>query len=190
LLVAESLLPEATRLAERQLKAELRRRTEEAEQARTLSNDLDEIVASLRGTAQRKFPTEALCDDLLGDLRRFSDIVGTARGAGRTDAEWVALRNAVVRMEPAARRMQRVAERLRERLAVSGGWLNVRTALPLLLLLLLIPRLGARIIVPLMATVALAVVAWQLVPNFLMLRQIRELAEKLTVRVEAEVEDR
>jgi hypothetical protein len=55
----------------------------------------------------------------------------------------------------------------------------MRTALPLFIVLLLIPRLGARLIIPLVILVPIGIVAWQLVPNFLIVGQIRTLAEKL-----------
>ncbi|MEP6702822.1 MAG: hypothetical protein ABJB04_07505, partial [Betaproteobacteria bacterium] len=179
LLVLEALLPEAKQVADKQIKADIRRREEAAEEARSLRRDLDQIVTGLRATTQRTLPTDDLCDVLLADLGRYFGLVATVRGSGRSDEGWVELRNAAIRMEPVARRMQRLGERLRERLAVSGGWLNARTVVPLLLLLFLVPRLGARIIIPLIILVPLGIIGWQLVPNFMMLIEIRDLAEKL-----------
>src|SRR5207249_294455 len=57
LLVLEALLPEAKTVADRQIRADRRKRDEEAEQARTLSRDLDEITATVTTAAQRTFPT-------------------------------------------------------------------------------------------------------------------------------------
>jgi hypothetical protein len=68
---------------------------------------------------------------------------------------------------------------LQERLAVSTGWLNARTVLPLVLTLFLLPRLGARLVIAVLVIVPLAIVAWQLVPNYLLLMQVNALAERL-----------
>ena len=179
LLVLEALLPEATKTVDRQVKADLRRRSEAAEDCRRKSADLDTIIGELRALGARRFPTGELCSELLSALQRYFDLATAIRSSGRSDEAWLQLRNAAIRLDPMARRMQRLVERLRERLAVTTGWLNLRTALPLLLLLLALPRLGARFIVPMIVIVPIAIAAWQLLPNYMLLAQIRALAERL-----------
>jgi tRNA A-37 threonylcarbamoyl transferase component Bud32 len=179
LLVLEALLPDARKAADRQIKLNTQRRTEEADDCRRKSDALDDIKATLRATAERRYPTADYCDELADALTRYFELLADVRATGRSDEAWLGLRAAAIRMEPVARRMQRIVERLRERLAVSGGWLNARTALPLVFAILLLPRLGPRVIIAVMIVLPLAIVGWRIVPNFLLAGQIRALAQKV-----------
>jgi hypothetical protein len=89
------------------------------------------------------------------------------------------MRKSVIRREPIVRRLQALLDQLTERLAVNSGWLNGR----LLGLLLLAAFLGPRFLGPrfflVLAVIAVGVVAWRLVPNFLLMRDLRVLSEKL-----------
>ena len=179
LLVLEALLPDAKKAAERQIRLNTQKRTEEADDCRRKSETLDDIRTTLRATAARRYPSDDYCAELGDALTRYFDLLADVRATGRSDEPWLALRSAAIRMEPVARRMQRLVERLRERLAVSGGWLNARTALPLLFAILLLPRLGPRVIIAVVIVLPLVIVGWRIVPNFLVAGQIRALAQKL-----------
>ncbi len=179
LLVLEALLPEAKQTVDRQIKADLQRRSEATEECRRKAAELDDIVGDIRALRARRFPTRDWCAELLATLQRYFDLLAAIRATGRTDEPWLQLRAAAIRLEPVVRRIQRLAERLQERLAVSTGWLNLRTALPLLLMLILMPRLGARFTIPLIVIVPIAIVAWQLVPNYMLLAQIRALSQRI-----------
>jgi hypothetical protein len=179
LLVLEALLPEAKKAAERQIRRDTQKRTEQADDCRRKSDALDDIKTTLRATSNRRYPTDEYCEELADALARYFELLADVRATGRSDDAWIELRSAAIRMEPIARRMQRLVERLRERLAVSGGWLNARTALPLFFAFLLLPRLGPRVIIAVVIVLPLAIIGWRIVPNLLLAGQIRALGQKV-----------
>jgi hypothetical protein len=148
LLVLEALLPEATKAVDRQITGgscgAVRKppttagRSAPSWTRRSASVRTRAAQAADPGTVRRTAERVAA---LLRPGRRYT--------AGRAAAmrNGIELRNAAIRQEPVARRMQRLTERLHGAVAVSTGWLNLRTALPLVLMLFLLPRLGARFVV-------------------------------------------
>jgi tRNA A-37 threonylcarbamoyl transferase component Bud32 len=179
LLVLEALLPEARKVADRQIQAEIRKREEEAAACKQLAGELESIIAAAQATARARVPTEDVCIELVAECERFNQLAAHVRATGRSDAAWIELRNAVVRAEPVIRRLQRLAESLRERMTVGGGWLNARTLVLMGLLLIFAPRLGGRFALIAILAIGIGVVLWRIVPNFVALAHIRALAARL-----------
>lgn len=179
LLVLESLLPEARIAAERQTKANSRRVEEEAADYRATISALAAIVTALQTAARGPIPTDTACADLRDGLERFFSLAAEIRASGRSDAPWLEMRKSVIRREPIVKRLQALLDQLTERLAINSGWLNGR----LLGILLLVAFLGPRFLGPrfflVLAVIAVGVVAWRLVPNFFLMRDLRVLSEKL-----------
>ena len=76
-------------------------------------------------------------------------------------------------------RMQQLVDELTERRAANAGWLSMEVLGFVVLSLFLLPMfIGDRIAYLIMAA-ALGVAAWRLLPNWLRMREIRELSRML-----------
>ena len=179
LLVLESLLPEARTAAERQIRINTKLREEEAETCRTTKAALEAAIEDLQALAQRRYPTAEVCRDLDDCLDRYAAVVATLRASGRSDTAWLEMRNLAMRKEPIAKRLRALVDQLSERLAVNTGWLDWRVGFFTFLTMLIGPRfLGPRYLLVLLLIVV-GVITWRLLPNFVLMRDIRTLAAKM-----------
>lgn len=179
LLVLEALLPEARKAVERQQRAQERQKEAEADEWRRLRGEAEILVASLRSQARDRRMTPAACDELRSGLDNYLSLLARVRGSGRSDTEWMQLRKEVARIEPVASRMIDLIDELAERRAVNRGWLSMPVGSFLFAAFILLPEMLPPAVSYLVLAVAAGLLAWRLVPNFLMVRQLRELAAKL-----------
>ncbi|MEP7083463.1 MAG: hypothetical protein ABI854_01905, partial [Betaproteobacteria bacterium] len=180
LLVVEALLPEARTAAERQIRADIQRREEEADACRTTRAAIETAIEDLQSLAQRRFPTAELCQELSECLDRYTGLVNTLRASGRSDQAWLDMRNLALRKEPVAKRLRVLIDQLSERLAVNSGWFDWRIGSFTFLTMLVGPRfLGPRYLLVL-GLIVVGVITWRLLPNFVLMRDIRTLAAKMS----------
>lgn len=179
LLVLESLLPEAKIATERQTKANARRQEEAAADCRAKASELATIFSDLKTATGGAIPTAAGCRELSEQLGRFFNLAAEIRASGRSDAPWLEMRKSMMRREPIVKRLQALLDQLSERLAVNSGWLNGRMLTVMILATLVGPEfLGPQFYWVLLA-IAVGVVAWRLVPNVVLMREVRALSQKL-----------
>ena len=99
--------------------------------------------------------------------------------SGRSDQAWLDMRNLALRKEPVARRLRVLIDQLSERLAVNSGWFDWRIGSFTFLTMLVGPRfLGPRYLLVL-GLIVVGVITWRLLPNFVLIRDIRTLAAKM-----------
>jgi hypothetical protein len=179
LLVLDALLPEARKAAERQQRAKARQEEAAAEEWRQLQGEAEALVASLRRQASARMLTPAACDELRASLERYLDLLARIRAAGRSDAAWQDLRKSFARIEPVATRMLDLIAELAERRAVNSGWLSPQVGTFILAAVVLLPVVMPAGTLYLLLAAAAGIAAWRLLPNWFMIRQLRELAGKL-----------
>jgi len=179
LLVLEALLPEARKAADRQIKADARRREEEINELRAIEGEATVLLRKVRTTAREQMLTAAVCDELHKDLEQLFGLLARVQGSGRSDEAFLKLQMSLKRSEPAASHMMMLLEILSERRAADSGWLNLNTLVFAGLALIFAPRfLGAHVFFLMLAAIA-AVLAWRMVPNYFTRQRIRSLAERL-----------
>lgn len=179
LLVLESLLPEAAKAADRQNKANARRRQAEIDELRAMEVEAATLVENLRTNALENMLTAGVCDELHSDLERFFSLLARVQSAGRADEAFLELQRSLKRIESIANHMKILIEILAERRAAKSGWLSGRTlAFAGLALVFAAPFFGARAFYAI-AVAIVTVLAWRMVPNYLTAQRIRRLASRL-----------
>lgn len=178
LLVIEALLPQARKAAERQLKANERQREQDVLECQQYRDQYNMLLASLRNDGRGRVSPEA-CARMRQELERYFELIARARASGRTDLPWQDMTRALGRIIKTANQLLQLIDELTERRAVNRGWFS-REALGFGMLgLFLLPIMfGARLTYPLMAGLAGAA-AWRLLPNLMLARQIKAMAQRL-----------
>ncbi len=179
LLVLESLLPEARKEVERHHRAQERQREEDARECEEVSAEAREIRRQLRKNSRISIFAPETCDLLRADLRRYADLIERVRGSGRLDAAWQETRRNVLLAEKPTSKMMMLVDVFTERQEVNAGWMSLQVLFFSILLMSFLSRFFGTGATMLMVAVIVGVAAWRLVPNFLMMRKIRELAEEL-----------
>ncbi len=179
LLVMESLLPEARKAADRQVKANARRRQAEVDELRAMEVEAATLVENLRTNALEKMLTPGVCEEMLRDLERLFSLLAQVQGTGRADEAFLELKRSLKRVEPSANHMMMLLQTLAERRAANSGWLSGNTlAVAGLALVFASAYFGARAFYA-MAVVIVTVLAWRVAPNYFTAQSIRRLAETL-----------
>lgn len=179
LVVLESLLPEARKAADRQIKAGARRREAETDMLRAMNDEAASLVASVRTGARENLLTDRVCNELHGNLELFFNLLARTQSAGRTDEAFLELQRSLKRMEPVANHMKILIEILLERRAANSGWLSGRMLVFAGLALAFVPGFfGARAFFAVVIAIAI-MLAWKMVPNYFTAQRIRKLAERL-----------
>jgi tRNA A-37 threonylcarbamoyl transferase component Bud32 len=178
LLVLEALLPQAREVAQHQQQANERARQQQLDDCKALGAELQVLLAGVRAAASGSLMLPTSCSDLRTSLDHYDEFIARMRASGRTDAAWLELCKAAGRPKTAAGQLSHLVDALAERRAANTGWLS----LPMLgfaaLAMLLIPAmLGPRAFYWLLAA-ALAVLAWRLLPDYFMMREIRRWGDK------------
>ncbi len=179
LMVFESLLPEARKLAQRQQKALDLARENAANEEQTLTRDVEEIVMRLRHARQRTLYLSENCDALRGDLQRYFELLTEVRASPRGDAQWLELRKLAVRPEPVAIRLRDLLDRLEARRIANSGWLDSRVLVALVGSVLFIPLMLRFSIFGVFLIGVLLVYLWRFLPNIFLVQRARELLAKL-----------
>lgn len=179
LLVLEHLLPEAKKIAQRQIEARQRQSQTEAAACLALREELNAIVKAVRGSAETRFATQAVCTELRGQILRYLELLQTLRASGRADGAWLDLKKSATRCEKAMLQIQLLIDRDIERRAITRGWLNRDAAVFALLTAFFASlKFGARAALVL-AALALGVLAWRIGPSLGLMRKIGALVRRL-----------
>lgn len=179
LVALEALLPEARKAADRQVKANVRRRREEAEELRAMAAESATLIERLRSNALENMLTAGVCRQMRGDLDRWFSLLARVQGAGRTDEAFLELQRALKRIEPCANHMRTLLDILAERRAANSGWLSGSTLAFAGLALAFVPSFfGARVFYAIVVVIA-TILAWRMVPNYFTMRNIQKLAARL-----------
>lgn len=179
LLVLEALLPDARTAVDRQTRADARRQEEEAEDYRVKMAAIAVAVASLKTAARHQIPTAEVCSELRDGLDHYAGLIADIRASGRSDLPWMEMRKAVIRGEPFAKRIHTLVDHLAETLAVNSGWMDWRVLVFMLLAVFVVPAIVGQSYFYMLGLIVAGVLAWRLLPNYFLLREIRDLAEKL-----------
>ena len=179
LLVLESLLPEARKVAERQNKADARKRQAEIDEFRAMEAEASTLIDSLRAISEKSILTPAICRALRRDLEGFFSLLLRVQRSGRTDAEFLQFKRSLKRIEPSANHMMTLLEALVERRASSSGWLSGNMFIAAGVALAVAGNFwGARAVYGI-AIALIAMLAWRMIPDYFTTQSIRRLAEKI-----------
>jgi len=174
LLVVEALLPEARKSVEHQLKKAERRQQEVEKEHADLRNEVRTVITSIRDIAANRLATPAVCNELRERLDEYFALAGKIRASPRIDASWQEIKKQMQRTQVVANILLERVARLRERRAVTSGWLSPQSAAFAALSLLFLPIFIPGIRIWLFAGI-IGIVVWRLLPDFLAMKSIREL---------------
>jgi tRNA A-37 threonylcarbamoyl transferase component Bud32 len=179
LLVLESLLPEARKAADRQIKTNQLRQEDEINECHAMRAEIEAVIASLRGDATETSASPAVCTRIRNDIDKYFSLIARVRASGRSDLLWQEMKKSALRTELTARQMLMLVDLLGERRAVNAGWFSLPVlGFLALAMVLLSPTLGVRITYLLIAG-TIGIAAWRLLPNLSAMRKIRELGNSL-----------
>ncbi len=179
LLVLESLLPEARKVAERQVQSNARQREAKADECAALRAEFQIVIAALRAAARDSLFMPGACSALGASLDRYFDLIARIKASGRADLAWQEIRKTAVRVETAAGQLRLLADTLAEQHAANAGWLSLPVLGFSVLAMLLLPALLGPRIFYLLTALVVGIAVWRLAPAFSMMRRIRELADRL-----------
>jgi hypothetical protein len=188
LLVLESLLPEARKVAERQLQADARALQEQADECTAMGVEFQSVLAEIQSAGRASLIAPAGANNLATSVERYFDLVTRIIASGRSDLPWQQMSKSVARAKPLIGQLRTKVEQLIERRAQNAGWLSREVAIFVAAALLLLPMLlhglfPALVNVPigyLALTAVFAVAAWRLLPMVFLMRDIRDLSSKLS----------
>lgn len=178
LLVVESLLPEARKAVDKQVKAIERRGVQEQRELAEMTITFKVTLSALRSATTDHGLGRLACDAIKQSLDTYFELVAQIKRAGRADAEWQELQRKALRPERAALKLQTLVHKLAEQHAANSGWFDVRV-LPFVGIGLLFGNsitAGGSYMV---GDAMLAALVWRLAPTWSTKRQIRELAQLL-----------
>ncbi len=176
LLVLESLLPEARKAAENQIKAADRKRQEAINEHQSLKAEVERAIASIAETSRNRKATPAVCDELRQDLENFFSLLEQARRSGRSDDEWASLKRRLLHFEPVAHRLSDLISKLEEQRAANAGWLSARVIGFFALAFLVLPLLTEiALAYGVLAAITGIMIVWRLWPTHHLMKQVKEL---------------
>ncbi|MBI1891948.1 MAG: protein kinase [Burkholderiales bacterium] len=179
LLVLESLLPEARKAMERQIKADARRRDDDVNVCRELTQEFALIVTAIHSVTDNGMQILLGSDELAAALDRYFDLLAKIRSSGRSDEPWMALKKSVMRAEGLVILIRTQIDALTERQAANAGWLSPQVLVFVLLAAVFAPIFLGPNIVPLTILGGIGLLAWRLLPIYFKIRKIQELARRL-----------
>lgn len=180
LLVLEALLPEARKVADRQIKAHARQQENADSELQAVKQETSSVVHAIRAAARRTSllrPDAAI--DLRSELDHYFEQMARVKASGRSDLAWQALRKSAGRLERVALQLASLVDELAERREVTAGWFSMEVLVFAALAVFLLPLFfGDRVFYGVML-VAGCVVAWRLLPMVAIVRKIRMLADRV-----------
>jgi serine/threonine protein kinase len=176
LLVLEALLPEAKKSVEHQLKKMERNRKKMDREYLALRDEIRRVLSDIRSIASSQLATPSVSEELSELVGQYLNLVPEILASNRTDQEWLSLKKLALHPKVVAELMMDELGRLRQHRAITSGWLNFQTLGLLVLAIFLLP-----IFVPdallWLSLLTLAIVVWRLLPDYWMMKSIRELGE-------------
>lgn len=189
LLVTETLLPEARKIAEKHRKQEAEAKLQMHEQYLEHGKAVTSIISQIRILARDNHLNLAVCDRLLTLCADYFDEIAEIRASPRTDVAWTDMRKSALRHERNVHLLIEKINRLTEHNAINAGWLNRRTIFSAMIFLVVVilpsRHSDTGIIGPgsaLMwsaASIMGLFLAWRFVPVLMWHSQIKALAHKL-----------
>lgn len=176
LLVIEALLPEAKQSVAHQLKKNARILEEMQREFHVLRDEARVLMMSIRTTSSSRMATPTVCDELLDRLEDYMTIVATIRRSGQSDREWLDFKRNVLRSEITANLMKDMLDKLNLHRTISSGWLSISSAVFMVLAVILLPAIIPGISAWLIAA-SIFIIAWRLLPDYLMMNSIKKLGE-------------
>jgi hypothetical protein len=142
--------------------------------------EFQNVLAQIQSAGCASLFAPAGASDLAASVERYFDLVARIVALGRPDLPWQQMSKTVARAKPVLTQLRVKVEQLIERRAANAGWLSREVAIFVALSLFLLPIfVNVRIVYLLLAAVV-AVAAWRLLPMIILMREIRELAGKLS----------
>lgn len=180
LLVLESLLPEARKVADRQIKANARQQEAQASDFQTTKQELSTTIHAIRAAAKRNLLLQSSAsDELRAELDHYFEVLARIKASGRSDLGWQDLKKSASRVERVALQLTSLLDALAERRAVNAGWFRAEVVVFAILAMLFLPILFGRVFNYWPMAVTVAVVAWRVLPLLTMARRIRALADRV-----------
>lgn len=179
LLVMDALIPEAEKAVEQQKQAE----AWQAQEASIGLGDISEryygTVLALKSAAKAWLFFEEADTNLHREIDALFGLLTEIREAPHQSADWLNLKKNASKTERILLRMSPVANNISERMTENAGWLGPQSIIAGMLLALVIPMLFNRNLLPFVMLFLLCIVVWRLLPVYLRMRQLRELAALL-----------
>ncbi len=180
LLVLESLLPEARKLAQRQLQAKARALETLSDECKAMGLEFQNVLAQIQAAGRASLIAPSGGADLAACIERYFDLVARIVASGRSDLPWQQMSKSVARAKALLTQLRGKVEQLIEHRARNVGWLSRDVAIFVVLAVLFVPLFLPPSLRYLPIALALAVAAWRLLPMMFLMREIRELAGKLS----------
>lgn len=184
-LVIEALLPEARKVAQRAQERQSAALHQEQAELTALTSQTLIAIENLRLLARKRRLDENTLNGLRDGVTELSALsarlraLGAGAGSSASGEAQRKLRQVMARAEPLTSRLRDKIETLAARRAENAGWLHPGTIGFAVLSLLLIPGLlSQRLLAPL-GVVAAALLAWRILPNHFLAREIRRLGQAL-----------
>lgn len=177
LLVLEALLPEARKETERQKGFRQAQAREDQQDAERLEMAAIGAIETLKLRAQDRHLGAARCDQLAGALKAYFDALAELRAAsGQVRPE---ILEQAMQIEPAARHLQPLLDLLREKQAVTRGWLSVPVIVFFALAMAMLPSVVGHWLLYLMLGMAGAALLWRLVPEHFLRKSVRAALKRM-----------
>jgi hypothetical protein len=176
LLVLEALLPEAKKSVEHQLKKMERNRKKMDREYLALRDEIRRVMSGIRSISSSQLATPSVSEELSELLGQYLDLIPAIRASNRSDQEWLSLKNLALSPKVVAELMMEELGRLRQHRAITSGWLNFQTLGLFVLAILLLPIFVPNALLWL-TLLAFIIVVWRLLPDYWMMKSIRELGE-------------
>ncbi|MBR7783835.1 serine/threonine-protein kinase [Undibacterium luofuense] len=179
LLVMDALIPDAEKAVEQQKQAE----AWQAQEATIGLGDISEryygTVMALKSAANATLFFAEADATLHRELETLFALLTEIREAPHQSAEWLNLKKHAAKTERVLLRMAPVASNISERMTENAGWLGAQALIAGMMIALVVPMLFNRNLLPFVLLTLLCIVIWRLLPVYLRMRQLRELAALL-----------
>jgi len=179
LLVMNVLLPEGKKIADRQEKSLAFEQAAEQENLNKQKQDLALIMAEIRSAAHTNLFLSEPSVALSHALDAYFAMLAQVRSTVNVTAEAQALKKKLLRFERNALKMQLLLDKVAERKLENQGWLGQEALLFYGLVTFLLPIFVRREIFSLLLSSCCAILVWRVLPIFLAIREIRQLARDL-----------
>ncbi|PRC92897.1 serine/threonine-protein kinase [Solimicrobium silvestre] len=185
LLVTENLLPEARLAAERQIKTNQRKQEQQQYDFQELKQEVSDILTELRQLTDTHMLSTDECEQLQRICDNYFEHIAQIRSSGRVDSTWLEMKKSVLRSEHIVHQLMQKVNSLSEHRAITAGWVNGSTlsfGVGLAVIALFAIRFFSRSVSFLFIAAAIGIAIWRFLPDYLLMRQIRELGQRLPAK--------
>jgi hypothetical protein len=179
LLVLEAMLPEAQKAAERQQKADAWQRTADHDAAAAMKQEVLNSIRALRVAATDSMLPASAVENLQLALDQYYELLTTLRASASSEVPWQEAKKTAVRVEHIAAKLGRLAKDLTVRRTQNRGWAGREVQVFVVIAIILVPLFFRWLNVYSILALLAALGGWRFLPNYLTMRKIRELGERL-----------